>query len=186
MVAFGEKISALRSKLEMSQSDLAQAIGQSQATVSRLEGLEESPSDLKLLSNLASALSTPLPELLPVSFADEFFPTNRADTFYAFCPNPLCKLNTPGRHPGGDVFLRWESNTGYPSEEYSVINFCGSCGSDLVKECSNCGRRIGDGLPQYCVSCGKKVSDRPTPKEWEKIRASHPATEVPKRDDIPF
>lgn len=185
MMAFGETISALRKGQDMSQQELAGKAELSQATVSRLESLEEFPSDLKLLSKLARALSQPLAEFLPESFADEFFPTNREDNFHAFCPNPFCSRNTNGRNQNGSVFVQWASNSNYSSLEYDAINFCGTCGIELVKECSNCGRRIGSGLPSYCVSCGNEISDRPTRQEWKKIEESHAIPDVPKGDDIP-
>lgn len=186
MGTFGESISALRKREEMSQDDLAQAIGHSQATVSRLEDLEKSPSDLKLLSKLARALSEPLADLLPQSFADEIFPANREDTFFAFCPNPFCSGNSTGRKENGNVYSSWKSNTQHSSEDYDTINYCGSCGTDLVKECSNCKRRISSGFPKFCVSCGNEISNRPTPEEWKKIEESHPKPTGSNGDDIPF
>lgn len=183
MVAFGNTISALRKRQEMSQNELAQEAGLSQATVSRLEGLDEFPSDLKLLSKLARALSEPLAELLPESFADEIHSTNQRRTFQAFCPDPFCSRNSTGRNENGNVYFDRKSNTQYSSQDYETINFCGSCGTDLVKECSSCKRRISNGLSRFCVSCGNEISNRPTTEEWKKIEESHPKA---KDDDVPF
>lgn len=182
MDEIGLKITRLRKQKNMSQEQLASAARISQATVSRLEKQEQAAS-IKTLAKLARALSVGLSELAPPEalrsgdFSDDA-------TFYAFCENPFCVRNKL-KLVNAEPTVYWESWQSYRSENWSDVNFCRSCGGDLVKECSSCEFRLADKGGRFCTRCGKKLTERPTEEEWTKIKAElQPAGDFD--DDIPF
>jgi len=138
----------------MSQGALAGLCGVSQATISRLEASEEEPSDIRVLSRIGRALGIALRDLVPersqpISSLAPF-------EFYAYCPNPHCSSNNVKIEPKGPV-VEWKSWKAYPEEDFVNINFCGSCGAELLKECPNCRRRFTDKYANYCITCGQTV-----------------------------
>jgi DNA-binding XRE family transcriptional regulator len=188
MQHFGSSLAELRKARKLSQAEMAAQAGVSQATVSRLEASEKHPTDVRLLAKLAKALETPLSELLP---AGSDLPFRYGEQFYAFCPNPFCSLNRTGIDKEGVPFVSWTSTTSYPSNEFDEVNYCATCGTELVKDCPSCKRRFDQQRTNYCVTCGERVSDHPTEEEWARIRANTPkrnATEEPTaaEEDIPF
>lgn len=181
MDEIGLKIARLRKQKKLSQEQLASAARVSQATVSRLEKQEQEAS-IKTLAKLASALSVSLSELAsPEALRSGDFPDA---TFYAFCENPFCARNK-FKLVNGEPTVYWESWQSYLSDNWSDVNFCRSCGGDLVKECSSCEFRLADKGGQFCTRCGKKLTERPTQEEWAKIKAElRSASDFD--DDIPF
>lgn len=181
MDEIGQTIIRLRKRKNLSQEELAAAAGVSQPTVSRLEKQEQVAS-VKTLAKLARALEVALSELVP----PETLSSGPAeDTFYAFCENPLCSRNKLKLvNKVSTVF--WESWQAYRNEDWSDANFCRSCGSDLVKECSSCGKRLVEKGGRYCTRCGKKLTERPTKEDWTQINAQLSGASEDFDDDIPF
>jgi len=186
MEHFGEKVRARRVDLKLSQTELAAGIGLSQAGVSRLESSEYGPSDFRLLTKIAKALNQPLSDYISED------PSIGLETFFAFCPNPTCKRNTV-KVQSGIVNLFWTSWESYPVEQFGEINFCPHCGSDLIKDCSQCHRRFPQKESNYCIRCGAEICDRPTDEEWkelnQRLRPTPPPDEPPpppQEGDIPF
>lgn len=169
----GNRITELRkSKWKWSQAELAAKAGVSQATISRIEGLTgPSSKDVRLLAKVAKALDEPLVEILPEGFLEETLQIGAEDTFLAFCPDPFCTANTYGLADDGTASVSWTSKCEYSTAWFDETNFCAACGSDLVKECSNCKRRFGKTIPKFCVNCGNRIRKRPTQEDWENIGA---------------
>ena len=65
MEGFGSRLLELRKELKLSQAELAEEAGVSQATISRLEGLDQPPSDVRLLTKIAKAVKCPLSDFMP-------------------------------------------------------------------------------------------------------------------------
>lgn len=189
MKEFGHQLIELRKARDLSQHDVAVALGVSQATVSRIESGESFPTDVRQLTKLAKLLQMPLTELL--TSHPEHFPAQSAaddEIFYAFCPNPLCESNQLSRKDGVD-FVLWKSGGKYASNSFDEINFCDSCGTELVKDCKNCGRPLTR-LARFCVKCGEPTYAEPSPDVWKQITAilnsREPIGAPPPSDEIPF
>src|SRR5262249_35147453 len=140
----------------------------SQATVSRIESADESPTDLRLLGRIGRLLNLPVSELFPDSANQSPEFTN--GRFLAFCPNPFCRSNKYSRSKDGGAQVHWESKREYINELFEDTNNCSFCGTDLVKECPSCKKRLRRSGQDYCMACGTQIFDRPTHAEWEKIR----------------
>lgn len=189
---FGGRLATLRDKMNLTQRELAKRVRVSQATISRLESLPEPPPDILLLSKLARNLDTGLQDLAPGIELRQLGsdPEQDEEAFFTFCPNPLCRRNKYDL-VNGEPMVYWNSWEGFPVNQYSEINYCGRCGTELVKECPNCQKRLGRKWAPYCVRCGERVSDRPNDKDWEQIRAalqekaSEPAPDS-SGEEIPF
>jgi transcriptional regulator with XRE-family HTH domain len=178
METMGQKLAALRQEKELSQEALARRAGLSQTTVSRLEKGEQVAST-QTLAKLARALGTSLAELVP---EDALKAADGDGDTHAFCPNPFCVRNKLTKKDGRAVVF-WESWQSVSAEKWADVNFCRSCGSDLVKECAGCGKRMAEKGGLYCVRCGEKLTQRPTQDEWKKIREQ---LDTEFDDDIPF
>ena len=183
MASFGEMLAELRRQRDLSQDQLAKLAGLSQASISRLESSGETPSDVRILRKLATALQEDLSLLLPERFVEEV-EASRDQRFTAFCPNPLCDRNDIEKRDG-KPYVVWRSKEIFDPDAFDDFNYCGACGTELVKDCPKCGRRIGlyRGL-RFCITCGERLTDRPTPAEWVDIekRLGLRISE----DDIPF
>ena len=167
----------------MSQAELASAVGISQATISRLEN-NESSATLQTLARIAHVFERDLRDQGPAGRLQELSGAFMGEDFYAFCPNPFCNTNETG-FSNGSPTIRWSSGRSYRSELFDETNFCPSCGTALVKQCPSCERELEKGAT-YCIACGKKISDRPTSDEWEKIREMYQSEHGKFDDDIPF
>lgn len=178
-------LAGLRKQRELSQEQLAELAGVSQATISRIEKDEYEPS-LQILLKIARALEIDVRDFVPQNRLNEIFGRRPTDQFYAFCPNPLCDRNEHGMGSDGVVFVQWASGRDYPIERYEEVNFCSRCGADLIKECPNCGTLVEDRGSEYCISCGSQLHDRPTSEEWDSIRSEHDSKAVASGDEIPF
>src|SRR5262245_20877350 len=161
------RILELRNANKLSQAQLAQASGLSQATISRLESSESVPSDVRILVKIAKGLGVPLNELRP---DDE---VAARELFYAFCPNPFCPENKTEMGPKGSAAVRWTSSRAYPTFEFEEVNFCHECGTQLVKDCPDCGKRLEQRYTKYCIKCGREICNRPTQQDWAEIRRIH-------------
>jgi transcriptional regulator with XRE-family HTH domain len=180
----------LRKTREMSQADLAKAIGVSQGMISRIETAELPPSDLKLLSRIAKVLGVPASELIPEELRTLLQGSDNEGMFFAFCPNPKCPRNKLEFHDDEPV-LYWSSGQRFPSEAFVEVNYCRSCGEELIKECKNCKRRLNEADTRYCITCGTQICQRPTAAEWQEIRKMKPPPPTSeeshfKPDEIPF
>ena len=178
---FGPRLAALRKNCDLSQSSLAEAVGVSQATISRLEASPETPSDIRLLSRVATALDTTILEVLEGCDLPESLIMGATGAFYAFCPNPICGSNEHGRSRDGGFFIRWRSGSSYEAEQFDEVNYCGLCGTELVKECPSCKKRLKNRADRYCVACGSPLSDRPTDEDYAEMERLNPDN-----DDLPF
>jgi transcriptional regulator with XRE-family HTH domain len=182
MDEIGQILVKLRKGKQLSQEELAAASGVSQATISRLEKQEQTAS-IKTLAKLARALEVGLLELAPRETLDNGEVAD--DTFSAFCDNPFCSRNKLLLAPDKTCRVQWDSWQQYRSDAWSEANFCRSCGSELVKECPGCAKRLLDKGGRYCTRCGTKLTARPTQDEWKQITAQLKGSEE-EDDDIPF
>ncbi|MBL8875266.1 MAG: helix-turn-helix domain-containing protein [Phycisphaerae bacterium] len=192
MIEGGSRIQRLRKDRELSQADLANKAGISQAAISRIENSDELPSDIRVLSKLARVLGVALEDLTDGTSVELQDPRPAGDGFWAFCPNPFCEKNQISRSTTDQVAVKYLTYRQYPAEEFVNINFCPGCGTDLIKECAECKRRIDNAYAKYCTRCGSKVTNRPTKEEWKKIEQLLPPKPAPAPaspmadDDIPF
>lgn len=171
----------LRKSRNMSQADLASAVGVSQATISRLEK-DEGAATIQALAKIARVFAYDLRDLLPPDRLRELSGAFVGDEFYAFCPNPFCRDNTTGVKDGIPT-VTWKSGKSYETELFEETNFCPSCGTELAKECPSCSRKL-ERNAKYCIACGKEITNHPTEDEWKRIKSLHTPTEFD--DDIPF
>jgi len=158
---------AFRKRQDLSQTQLADLVGVSQATISRIETGESRPT-LQLLSKIARALETPLREVVPREHLHELLGQDAMLTFYAFCPNPFCEKNKLSRRDSKNV-VSWVSGELHPAESFDEVNYCSRCGTELLKECPSCGRHLEEAGTLFCISCGARISKRPTKEEWKRI-----------------
>jgi len=192
MGVIGQRIAEFRTLHQLSQADLAEKIGVSQATISRTEKADDDPADIRFLIKIADALRISLLELTEGSDVHQTLTHSHDDTFKAFCPNPLCDSNESGVREDGSAWVSWRSSRNYAGHLYNDVNFCGKCGTSLVKACPNCGLRMDAKGQSFCTRCGKELSSRPNEDDWKKIRKRHPgsnklpAYEPIGEDDIPF
>lgn len=181
-----QKITSIRKRQKLSQSKLALLADVSQASISRIEKEEQQP-ELKLFAKIAKALNVELSEIVPEELLNELLGQTYQEQFYAFCPNPFCDKNGTGLNKStGKPFVLWNSGTSHHIDRYDESNFCSRCGTDLVKECPSCKRKLEDKGSRFCISCGSKISDRPTEDEWKKIEELEKIKEEDFNDDIPF
>lgn len=166
----GKKIAELRKTIDLSQSTLANSVGVSQATISRIESTEDEISDLKLLSKIARELGVTLNELISEESLNNLRGWSQGETFVAFCPNPFCSSNTIGLNKDESPFVQWMSSENYPADRFQEFNYCPECGEELIKECPNCKRHFITKRPRFCFTCGRKLCDRPTMEEWKLIK----------------
>lgn len=168
---FGERLAKLREHAGITQRDLAKKVRVSQATISRLESSAEPPSDILLLSRLARELDTTFSELAPgIELRSGTHEIEReGEFFFSFCPNPFCQRNKRDMLNGAHV-MYWTSYDGFPCSEFNEVNYCESCGTELVKECPNCQKRLGKKWTRFCTRCGKRIIERPTDEEWVTIK----------------
>jgi transcriptional regulator with XRE-family HTH domain len=152
MENFGDKLTALRKEANLSQAQVAEKVGISQTTISRLESTKVYSGDVAVVAKLARLFKVPLKELLPYLQAGVI-----GDTFFAVCPNPDCEDNSEFPNQ-----VTWASFREYPSSDFSEINFCPTCGTALCKECPSCQRRFDKKFTLFCVRCGARVIDNPT------------------------
>jgi transcriptional regulator with XRE-family HTH domain len=179
METMGQKLVGLRQAKSLSQEALAKAAGLSQTTVSRLEKGEQVAST-QTLAKLARALGTSLADLVPQEALNAS--DGDGDIFHAFCANAFCVRNKMAKKDGRAV-VYWESWQPVPAQKWADVNFCRSCGNDLVKECPGCSKRMTEKGGLFCVRCGEKLTKRPTSDEWKKINEQ---LETEFDDDIPF
>ena len=171
----------LRKSRNMSQAELASAIGVSQATISRLEKDEETAT-IQALAKIARVFEYDLRDLLHPDRLRELSGEFLGDEFYAFCPNPFCRDNTTSVTQGIPK-VQWKSGNSYRTELFEETNFCPSCGTELAKGCPSCGRQL-ERNARYCIACGREITNRPTADEWKHIKSLHTTSEFD--DDIPF
>ncbi len=167
----------------LSQAELAEVVGVSQATISRLEKEEYEPS-LQLLAKIAKALDLELRDVVPAGELAALLGQRGLEQFYCFCPNPLCDGNEILKKDGNAKVL-WRSGAFYPTDRFEEVNFCTRCGEELAKDCPGCGRRLEDKGSRFCISCGTEIVGRPTEDEWQEITAILSKREM-ENDDIPF
>ena len=168
-----------RKAKNLSQEELAQLAGLSQTTISRAEKGEGSINP-RILAKIARALGVPVREIAEESTLQDRLEQGAVESFYAMCPNPLCRRNELTR-VGGKPAVSWKSGQFYPIARRDETNFCPDCGTELVKECPSCGRILEDRGARYCISCGNSIHSRPTTEEWAQI-----AELLDHEDDIPF
>jgi len=163
-----KSISDIRKSQNLSQAELAEKVGVSQSTISRFEkgDLELS---LQVLAKIARTLDVTVREIVSQETFYEFLGQQDQETFYAFCPNPFCDLNKLD-NKDGTPHVYWKSGSKCAAWQFDEINYCSHCGTDLVKECSSCGRKFEERNTRFCVTCGNQITNRPTDKEWEEIR----------------
>jgi transcriptional regulator with XRE-family HTH domain len=147
---FGTTLTDLRKAAGLSQAQLAEKLGLSQTTISRLESAKVFTGDVGVVAKIARFFKTPLKELLPHLDA-----TVTGETFFAFCPNPSCFENQTGSPQ------KWKSFKEYPANDYPEVNFCPSCGTSLCKECPSCQKKFDRKFTLFCVRCGTRVCDPP-------------------------
>ena len=156
-----------RKKKRISQDDLAKKAGVSQATISRIES-GDIEVGLQMASKVARELDLELREIIPEQRLDEIFGHHLAEHFFsAFCPNPFCDDNSLSSAEQSLVI--WASGDSYPMERYEKVNYCPSCGEDLIKACPNCTLQLEKIGVRFCIACGETITDRPTSKELVRI-----------------
>jgi transcriptional regulator with XRE-family HTH domain len=176
-------IARWRKRKNLGQEELAAAAGVSQATISRVEKQEQT-ANIKTLAKIARALGVGLSELVPAESLNS--DGDDADSFYAFCENPLCARNKL-KLENGNPSVFWESWQQYRNAAWSEANFCRTCGTELMKECRSCNKRFLEKGGRFCTRCGTENTTRPSEKEWEAIRARLGIGKTEEfDDDIPF
>jgi putative transcriptional regulator len=170
-------LAALRKAKDLSQAQLAESLGVSQATVSRLEKGDYIPS-LKIAAKLGRELGIELKDLLTDEAMRRNHEAAESRRFFAFCPDPFCARNE-FKKLNGDPVVLWNSGALYDLDEWEDINFCTHCGSELIKECPGCSRHLEKSGARFCVRCGAKINERPTKEELDRITEALD-------DDIPF
>ncbi len=184
--SFGEYVAQIRKDSGVSQEALGDEVGVSQATISRLERSADVPDDARLIAKLSRALDMPVREFMADFDLPRGLGSYQVDGFYAFCPNPACGTNKVTRAPNGSLTLHWRSGEFYGQDTFEETNFCGACGTELLKQCPSCERPLRDAGSKYCVTCGAQINDRPTEDDLAVLRKLHPPLAQPDDDELPF
>lgn len=183
---FGPRLAALRKRNGLTQVEFGDSLGISQARISRLEKDEDWPTDVRLVAEIAKAFKLPVYDFVPEASLERLFGTHeQTQFFYAFCPNPFCPSNKHGKAEGS-YRVWWSSGQSVALAEFDHTNFCKSCGTRLVKDCPSCSALLDQKGQRYCGACGAPVTERPTPKEWQRIEDECKAHEALNEDEIPF
>jgi transcriptional regulator with XRE-family HTH domain len=173
----GEKIKKVREQKGLSQAELAKRVGIGQSYVSKIENQAVKALPPQLVEDLARAFNINIVELLDeTSYATEKIAYLKEGIGY--CPNTSCvgsnitaielaridavEVGMPEAMLG---IPDWEPyKTPVIDEDGEPINFCIHCGTKLVSECLNCGRKIRP-PSRHCPGCGEAVfrsTDNPT------------------------
>jgi len=162
--------------------ELAGLIGVSQSKISRIEKLS-GIHDVALATKLSGPLRIELTDLLSAS-ARQGLHQSSADNFFAFCPNPLCRSNETKKLSDGKFSTTWKSGRRYPHAQFLQTNFCGRCGTELVKQCSNCERKFTDEHTRFCIACGHAATERPSVADMAEIEEVF--KDAIAEEDLPF
>jgi len=147
----GEKIKKLREEKGFTQAELAKRAEIGQPYISKLENQAIKIPSSATIEDLARALNVNILDLIEgTTYAIES--EGYAKDGIGFCPH----LGCPGR-VFDSVKDKWEPyKTTLQDEDGESIDFCIHCGTRLVTECRNCGRRI-KGVYAYCPGCGAAI-----------------------------
>ncbi len=161
----GERLAFLRREADLSQSLLAERSGLSQQMLSRLENggkIQRVP--MAILRAVAEGLSLDLHDLVKGTSLDKHV-EDEADedpgVHLCYCPNVFCGLNNIQQYRLGGYELAWSSVQTMTAREWRELEFCGHCGTRLVKACPHCSKRIRKAPEFFCSRCGKQIDEGP-------------------------
>ena len=180
LVTFGERLAEAREEAGMTQRELADRTGLSQTQISRMESggrlQRPSPSMVKILAesmdlSLVELVSrTPLkPMILEL---DEPMDEDSGHHLH-YCPNPFCSRNQIKASPVRTYTILWKSAERVMRAEFAQVEFCGHCGTKLIRCCPHCGKRIRQAPEYFCCRCGRQIHDRPTALERRILAELH-------------
>lgn len=171
-----------RRRARLSQADLAHESGVSQSTISRIERGVYNPG-LDVFAKLARSMGVPVSDIAPEAISQLNDPEDEA--FFAFCQNLLCDRNELTTDSPGGIAVLWKSYQQFPITSFGEVNFCTSCGEELVKKCPSCTRRLQRGA-RYCLVCGTRIVE-PTTDDWAAAKELYEARKSQDDDDdVPF
>ena len=133
-----------REELGLTQAEVANRAGIGQPYISKIErGIIKSPSS-STIEALAKALEMDVDTLWWTMSAEP------DDGEVGYCP----KFECPGSNYYEDIDpLSWEPYKTSLEDEEGRIAFCVHCGTSLLAECQNCGRKMRR-FYHYCPGCG--------------------------------
>jgi transcriptional regulator with XRE-family HTH domain len=205
----GEKIKKLRELRGLTQAELARVAGIGQPYISKIERQIISTPAPVTVEGIARGLCVGIIELIDdTPYGAEWKEKFKDGIGYcpdAECPggnylefenrirervvarDPSAKHESLDLHVSFNVFAHreqvfpeWEPyRTRLIDEDGEPISFCIHCGTGLIAECWNCGRKI-KGLYNYCPGCGKPL--------FRPLEGEFPAGKGRKRnsdDDVP-
>jgi transcriptional regulator with XRE-family HTH domain len=170
LATIGERVAELRQKAGLTQSELAARIGVTQGYISRLEtGGKLQQMNPHLLEAIIEGLEVEKGEALRGTHMerlvlDEVIDEDSGQHMH-YCPNPFCSRNEIRRTPVRTYAIAWKSAERVSRPEFAQVEFCGHCGTRLVKVCPHCGKRIRKAPEYFCCRCGRQIHDRPNGPE---------------------
>ena len=138
MEHFGKAMRRQRARMHITQKQLSSRIGCSQPMVSRLETQPEPPDKIDTLVSIQRELDIDISPWLKTARTRQ---AQNGRSFFIFrCP--CCVTNGQAKTYEVDP------------KRHDDINFCGVCGSNLIKECSACDENLSLKEHDYCGYCG--------------------------------
>jgi transcriptional regulator with XRE-family HTH domain len=169
----GEKIKALREQNGLTQAQLAQKAGIGQPYISKLESQVIKVPSIDTLLRLATALEADIYEVCAgTTYGDES--KKQARPGIGFCPTMTC--------PGADMETPFV--TPLQDEDGEPINFCIHCGSGLIRNCPDCGRKFKE-FYKFCPGCGKRLYG-PQQENFDEDDVPFDDDKPIDDDDVPF
>jgi transcriptional regulator with XRE-family HTH domain len=170
-----ELIRKRREELGLTQAALAKRAGIGQPYISKIEsGVIKSPSSFTI-NSLARALEMEVNDLWDATLC---IPD---DGEIGYCPNFECPGSNYTRNINPSY---WEPYKTSLEDDEGRIGFCVHCGTKLLTECNNCGRKIKQ-FYQYCPGCGHYLLP-PLEDASKEENKNETSGEPMDDDDVPF
>jgi DNA-binding XRE family transcriptional regulator len=158
----------------LTQRELAECVGISQTTVSRVEAGQRIASlRPETIEAISKEVNTPIMELIAGSPMGYLADQRPLTEFRVYCPNLVCLSNQELTKDGTGTWTHVRAY-GYPSSKWEQIEYCDLCKHKLVKQCPKCGQPIIGAESFFCARCGRKLRDQVTEETIAKWKKRYP------------
>jgi transcriptional regulator with XRE-family HTH domain len=158
----GEKVRKLREDRKWTQADLAKRSGLGQPYISKIENQGIKGPSLGTISSIATALGVDVATLVDGTTYNSDLAEKLSEEQIGYCPHLQCpgsnwpELSAQEQEGATVNYIRdWAPYVTFlVDEDGEPNNFCVHCGTKLIAECRECGRKFRR-LNRHCAGCGK-------------------------------